>query len=263
MRPTSETIVNHMFSQWIQSYRDLPLLYNQWANVHRWEMRTRPFLRTLEFLWQEGHTAHATAEEAEDEASRMLQVYASFARDKGAMPVIPGRKSRIESFAGANVTYTIEAMMRDKRALQVRPLPRSHPLHPEAHSSAQEEVSIAGLACAVAHAQVCSVHHTQCPCYPVAQTQGQPPRPPARGAAHSPACYHHPGAPGECCLPHMVQLPCTTIAAALSGSTFPFHLPIALPHRTLTLCGHVRCYLPVAVVLVTLSRCTCAGWHQP
>lgn len=118
MRPTSETIVNHMFSQWIQSYRDLPLLYNQWANVHRWEMRTRPFLRTLEFLWQEGHTAHATAEEASEEALRMLEVYAAFARNKGAMPVIPGRKSRIESFAGANVTYTIEGMMRDRRALQ-------------------------------------------------------------------------------------------------------------------------------------------------
>lgn len=123
VRPTSETIVNHMFSQWVQSYRDLPLLYNQWANVHRWEMRTRPFLRTLEFLWQEGHTAHASAEEAAEEAARMLQVYAAFARDKGAMPVIPGRKSRIESFAGANVTYTIEAMMRDRRALQARPPP--------------------------------------------------------------------------------------------------------------------------------------------
>lgn len=120
MRPTSETIVNHMFSQWVQSYRDLPLLYNQWANVHRWEMRTRPFLRTLEFLWQEGHTAHASAEEASEEAFRMLEVYAAFTRDKGAMPVVPGRKSRIESFAGANVTYTIEAMMRDRRALQVQ-----------------------------------------------------------------------------------------------------------------------------------------------
>jgi prolyl-tRNA synthetase len=109
-----------MFSQWIQSYRDLPLLYNQWANVHRWELRTRPFIRTLEFLWQEGHTAHATPEEAEEEARRMLGVYEWFARTKAAMPVVAGRKSRIESFAGANVTYTIEAMMGDRRALQVR-----------------------------------------------------------------------------------------------------------------------------------------------
>ncbi|KAG2429536.1 hypothetical protein HXX76_010771 [Chlamydomonas incerta] len=118
VRPTSETIINHMFSQWIQSYRDLPLLVNQWCNVHRWEMRTRPFVRTLEFLWQEGHTAHATAEEAEAEARTMVDVYTDFAVDIAAMPVVPGRKSRIESFAGANCTYTIEAMMGDKRALQ-------------------------------------------------------------------------------------------------------------------------------------------------
>jgi prolyl-tRNA synthetase len=118
VRPTSETIVNHMFSQWIQSYRDLPLLMNQWANVHRWEMRTRPFIRTLEFLWQEGHTAHATAEEAEAMAIDMVNVYREFAEDVAAMPVIVGRKSRVESFAGANCTYTIEAMMGDKRALQ-------------------------------------------------------------------------------------------------------------------------------------------------
>ena len=217
VRPTSETIVNYMFSQWIQSYRDLPMLYNQWANVHRWEMRTRPFIRhaprsrhaltsspalntsactavalhawvgarsgtqkpcimdcmlercnpsneckcmenrtaagermpsracackrevrwqecqgllprdgalrcrTLEFLWQEGHTAHATAGEATEEASKMLDVYAEFARGQAAMPVIQGRKSSIESFAGAKATFTIEAMMRDRRALQVRP----------------------------------------------------------------------------------------------------------------------------------------------
>ncbi|PRW57492.1 prolyl-tRNA synthetase [Chlorella sorokiniana] len=118
VRPTSETIVNHMFAQWVQSYRDLPLLLNQWANVHRWEMRTRPFVRTLEFLWQEGHTAHATPEEAEEETIRMLRVYEDFACNVAAMPVIAGRKSRIESFAGANCTYTIEAMMGDRKALQ-------------------------------------------------------------------------------------------------------------------------------------------------
>ncbi|PNW79206.1 hypothetical protein CHLRE_09g406200v5 [Chlamydomonas reinhardtii] len=118
VRPTSETIINHMFAQWVQSYRDLPLLINQWCNVHRWEMRTRPFVRTLEFLWQEGHTAHATAEEAEAEARAMIDVYTHFATHTAAMPVVPGRKSRIESFAGANCTYTIEAMMGDKRALQ-------------------------------------------------------------------------------------------------------------------------------------------------
>lgn len=118
VRPTSETIVNHMFAQWIQSYRDLPLLLNQWANVHRWEMRTRPFIRTLEFLWQEGHTAHATAEEAKEEALKMIGIYKDTAMNLAAMPVIAGRKSRLESFAGANVTYTIEGMMGDRRALQ-------------------------------------------------------------------------------------------------------------------------------------------------
>lgn len=118
VRPTSETIVNHMFGQWIQSYRDLPLLINQWCNVHRWEMRTRPFIRNLEFLWQEGHTAHATAEEAEQQTVKMLRLYETFAKDIAAMPVIAGRKSKRESFAGANCTYTIEAMMQDKRALQ-------------------------------------------------------------------------------------------------------------------------------------------------
>ena len=118
VRPTSETIVNDMLSQWIQSYRDLPMMLNQWCNVHRWEMRTRPFIRTLEFLWQEGHTAHATAEEAEAKAMEMIRIYADFASSQAAMPVIPGRKSRVESFAGADVTYTIEAMMGDKKALQ-------------------------------------------------------------------------------------------------------------------------------------------------
>ncbi|MEW5316484.1 MAG: hypothetical protein WDW38_007855 [Sanguina aurantia] len=118
VRPTSETMVNHMFAQWVRSYRDLPLLLNQWCNVHRWEMRTRPFVRTLEFLWQEGHTAHSTAVEAEEEAIRMINIYQDFARNICAMPVIAGRKSRIESFAGANCTYTIEAMMGDRKALQ-------------------------------------------------------------------------------------------------------------------------------------------------
>ena len=118
VRPTSETIVNHMFSQWIQSYRDLPLLVNQWANVTRWEMRTRPFVRTLEFLWQEGHTAHATAEEAEAETVQMIKVYEQFCYEMAAMPVVTGRKSRLESFAGAQHTYTIEGMMGDMKALQ-------------------------------------------------------------------------------------------------------------------------------------------------
>ncbi|KAL6753740.1 prolyl-tRNA synthetase [Haematococcus lacustris] len=118
VRPTSETIVNHMFAQWVQSYRDLPLRVNQWCNVHRWEMRTRPFVRTLEFLWQEGHTAHATAEEAEADARHFVHVYQQFALQQAALPVVAGRKSRIESFAGANTTYTIEAMMGDRRALQ-------------------------------------------------------------------------------------------------------------------------------------------------
>ncbi|CAN6209405.1 unnamed protein product [Urochloa humidicola] len=118
VRPTSETIVNHMFTKWIQSYRDLPLMINQWANVTRWEMRTKPFIRTLEFLWQEGHTAHATLEEAEKEAMQMIDVYTKFAFEQAAIPVIPGRKSKVETFAGANRTYTIEAMMGDKKALQ-------------------------------------------------------------------------------------------------------------------------------------------------
>ena len=111
-------IVNHMLSQWIQSYRDLPIKLNQWCNVHRWEMRTRPFIRTLEFLWQEGHTAHATAEEANAMAMEMIKVYSEFAEKTLAMPVIVGKKSSIESFAGAKATFTMEAMMGDKKALQ-------------------------------------------------------------------------------------------------------------------------------------------------
>ena len=118
VRPTSETIIGHMYSRWIQSYRDLPLLINQWANVVRWEMRTRPFLRTMEFLWQEGHTAHATAEEAEEETLRMLGVYADFAINDAAIPVIQGKKSEKEKFAGAVDSYTIEAMMGNGWALQ-------------------------------------------------------------------------------------------------------------------------------------------------
>lgn len=118
VRPTSETIIGEAFSEWIQSYRDLPLLINQWANVVRWELRTRPFLRTAEFLWQEGHTAHATEAEAEAETMQMLDIYADFAVNEAAIPVIKGRKSNIERFAGALRTYTIEGMMGDKRALQ-------------------------------------------------------------------------------------------------------------------------------------------------
>ncbi len=118
VRPTSETIIGETFSEWIQSYRDLPLLINQWANVVRWEMRTRPFLRTTEFLWQEGHTAHATEADAEEETLRMLGIYADFAATEAAIPVVQGRKSNIERFAGALRTYTIEGMMGDRRALQ-------------------------------------------------------------------------------------------------------------------------------------------------
>ena len=118
VRPTSETIINSMFAKWVQSYRDLPLLINQWANVVRWEMRTRLFLRTTEFLWQEGHTCHATHEEAEAEARLMLGVYSQFAEETLAMPVIAGIKSDSEKFAGALRTYSIEAMMQDKKALQ-------------------------------------------------------------------------------------------------------------------------------------------------
>ena len=118
VRPTSEAVIWQTYGKWIQSYRDLPLLYNQWCNVVRWEMRTRLFLRTSEFLWQEGHTAHATADEAVEETLRMLEVYREVAEDVLAIPVLPGRKSDSEKFAGAVTTYTIEGMMRDKKALQ-------------------------------------------------------------------------------------------------------------------------------------------------
>lgn len=118
IRPTSETIIWNTYKNWIQSWRDLPLMCNQWCNVMRWEMRTRPFLRTSEFLWQEGHTAHATREEAEEEAQKMLKVYADFAEQWMAVPVVQGVKSETERFAGALDTYTIEAMMQDGKALQ-------------------------------------------------------------------------------------------------------------------------------------------------
>ena len=118
IRPTSETVIGYMYSKWIKSYRDLPVLINQWGNVVRWEMRTRLFLRTLEFYWQEGHTAHATAEEAQEETLRMLDVYADFAINEAAVPVIKGVKSESEKFAGAVNTYSIEAMMGDTKALQ-------------------------------------------------------------------------------------------------------------------------------------------------
>ncbi len=118
VRPTSETIMYAMYSKWIKSWRDLPLLINQWANIVRWEMRTRLFLRTLEFLWQEGHTAHATAEEAEEEALMILDLYAEFSENVLALSVVKGPKSDAEKFPGALVTYAIEAMMQDKKALQ-------------------------------------------------------------------------------------------------------------------------------------------------
>lgn len=118
VRPTSETIIGDMYSKWVKSYRDLPILINQWGNVVRWEMRTRLFLRTLEFYWQEGHTAHATSQEAVEETLRMLDTYYDFAVKEAAVPVIRGRKSQTEKFAGAVNSYTIEGMMRDTRALQ-------------------------------------------------------------------------------------------------------------------------------------------------
>lgn len=118
IRPTSETIICSMYAKWIQSYRDLPLLYNQWCNVVRWEKSTRPFLRTSEFLWQEGHTAHATKEEAQEETLKMLEVYREFAYNVLAIPVITGQKTEKEKFAGALHTYTIEALMQDGKALQ-------------------------------------------------------------------------------------------------------------------------------------------------
>ena len=118
VRPTSETIINYMFARWIKSHRDLPMLINQWANVVRWEMRTRLFLRTSEFLWQEGHTAHKTQEEATSEALQMLDIYAEFAENAAAVSVVKGIKSANERFAGATTTYSIEAMMKDMKALQ-------------------------------------------------------------------------------------------------------------------------------------------------
>lgn len=118
IRPTSETIIGHQFAKWVKSYRDLPILVNQWCNVMRWEMRTRMFLRTAEFLWQEGHTVHATAKEAQEETLQMLDVYADFAEKYMAMPVIKGMKTPDERFPGAVDTYTIEALMQDRKALQ-------------------------------------------------------------------------------------------------------------------------------------------------
>ncbi|HIC95014.1 TPA: proline--tRNA ligase [Candidatus Bipolaricaulota bacterium] len=119
VRPTSEAIIGHLYSKWIKSYRDLPLLINQWCNVVRWEMRPRLFLRTTEFLWQEGHTAHATGEEAEEETRLILDIYEEFAEREAAIPVIKGRKSESEKFPGALRSYTIEGMMGDRRALQM------------------------------------------------------------------------------------------------------------------------------------------------
>ena len=119
VRPTSETIINYMFSKWIKSYRDLPLLINQWANIVRWEMRTRLFLRTTEFLWQEGHTAHATFEEAEKEALKMLRVYKTLSEEVLAVPVIDGIKTENQRFAGAVTTYCIEGLMKDGKSLQM------------------------------------------------------------------------------------------------------------------------------------------------
>jgi prolyl-tRNA synthetase len=119
IRPTSETIIWSTYRKWIQSYRDLPILLNQWVNVCRWELRTRPFLRTTEFLWQEGHTAHATFDEAEAESRQMLEVYKTFVEEYLAIPVFPGRKTENEKFPGAEHTYTIETMTQDKRAIQV------------------------------------------------------------------------------------------------------------------------------------------------
>ena len=118
VRPTSETIIGHMYAKWIRSYRDLPILINQWGSVLRWELRTRLFLRTAEFYWQEGHTAHATYEEAQEETIKMLNVYADFAINDAAIPVVTGRKSDAEKFAGADASYSIEAMMGNRWALQ-------------------------------------------------------------------------------------------------------------------------------------------------
>ena len=119
VRPTSETMIHYMFARWLKSWRDLPIKINQWANVVRWEMRTRPFLRTTEFFWQEGHTAHETYEEAHEEALTMMREYVSLAQDELAIPVISGRKSESEKFPGADITYTFEALMQDGKALQM------------------------------------------------------------------------------------------------------------------------------------------------
>ena len=119
IRPTSETMIHYMFARWLKSWRDLPIKINQWANVVRWEMRTRPFLRTTEFFWQEGHTAHETYEEAHEEALTMLREYVSLAHDDLAIPVVSGRKSESEKFPGADITYTFEALMQDGKALQM------------------------------------------------------------------------------------------------------------------------------------------------
>lgn len=118
VRPTSETVIGHMYSRWVNSYRDLPVLINQWCNVLRWEMRTRLFLRTSEFLWQEGHTAHETYEEAQEETLKMLEIYRKFQEEYLAIPVIKGQKTESEKFPGADATYTVEAMMQDGKALQ-------------------------------------------------------------------------------------------------------------------------------------------------
>src|SRR4029450_13545645 len=119
VRPTSETVINHLFAKWIQSHRDLPLLINQWANVVRWELRPRLFLRTTEFLWQEGHTAHATYEDAQAETMLALEVYRAFMEETLAVAVVTGEKSAAERFAGADRTYTCEGLMRDGKALQM------------------------------------------------------------------------------------------------------------------------------------------------
>ncbi|MFR5869856.1 MAG: proline--tRNA ligase, partial [Acutalibacteraceae bacterium] len=119
VRPTSETIICSMYAKWVQSYRDLPMLLNQWCNVVRWEKSTRPFLRTSEFLWQEGHTVHATYEDAQEETMRMLEVYRDFAYNVLAIPVLTGQKTEKEKFAGAQDTYTMEAIMHDGQALQM------------------------------------------------------------------------------------------------------------------------------------------------
>ena len=127
IRPTSEAMICSMYAKWVKSWRDLPILINQWANVVRWEKVTRPFLRTTEFLWQEGHTLHATEEEAEEETLKMLQVYRSFSEEILAMPVVWGRKSESEKFAGALRTYAIEALMGDGKALQAGHQPQPRP----------------------------------------------------------------------------------------------------------------------------------------